>query len=211
MLGEIFKGVFGKEVGEIFGKVFNVASLFVPQLAMIRTLDMIADAIKEGPEGLRKLPRLLSELELPNGIAIELPSIVSELVKGDEASVLALPGLLRGFGMENREVLGEVTNAVDSNDKIRSLLPSALKELGVPPELSRSITGLVDVITENNERIRAAREAQKNTGGDTPAADGQMPAADNAPANDPPEGGGEIITDIIGKDEDIRTRYGIPA
>jgi hypothetical protein len=199
MFGDIVKGIFGDKIGGMFGSLFDIASLFVPQLAMIKTLDMIADTIKEGPEGLTKLPQLLSQLGLPTGIASQLPSIVSELAKGDQASVLALPRLLRSFGIETPEVLGEVTNALDSNQAIRSLLPGVLQNLGVPTELSSSITRLVDTVSENNAQIRAARETQ-NIGGD-------IPAADNVTG----EGGVEILNDIIDSDADIRTRYGIPA
>jgi hypothetical protein len=142
---------------------------------------------------------LLSQLGLPTGIASQLPSIVSELAKGDQASVLALPRLLRSFGIETPEVLGEVTNALDSNQATRSLLPSVLQNLGVPAELSSSITRLVDAVSENNAQIRAARETQ-NIGGD-------IPAVDNVTG----EGGVEILNDIIDSDADIRTRYGIPA
>jgi hypothetical protein len=51
MLGDIVKGIFGDKIGGMFSSLFDTASLFVPQLAMIKTLDMIADTIKEGPEG----------------------------------------------------------------------------------------------------------------------------------------------------------------
>ncbi|NJM33833.1 MAG: hypothetical protein HC850_03000 [Rhodomicrobium sp.] len=184
MIGGFLKGIFGDSVGGILGKLFDVASLFVPQLMMIRTLDLIADTIKEGPDAFARLPQLLSQLGLPGGIAGRVMSTVSELSKGGLDSVLALPQLLRSFGIETPEILGEVTDALDKDPARRALLPGVLQTLGVPQELSRSITRVVDAVSDNNARIRAEREADSTPETSVIDNDSRIP----------------IITDIIDSD-----------